>query len=142
MRGVFVSLYKGNQLRGCIGSHSSSIPLYKTVQLNALRSGLADPRFPHVTLEEIDDIQIEISVYLSCVDPISSVEEFEVGKHGIIIQKDVKSATFLPHVATTQGWDRITTLQQLCKKAGLEANAWKAKDAVFRVYETQIFSEE
>ena len=53
-----------------------------------------------------------------------------------------KSATFLPHVATKQGWDRIKTLQQLCKKAGLEANAWKAKDAMFRVYETQIFYEE
>jgi AmmeMemoRadiSam system protein B len=84
MRGVFVSLYKDNQLRGCFGTHGSSIPLYKTVQLMTLNSGLSDPRFPPLTLEEIDEIQIEISVYLSCVDPISSVEEIDVGKHGII----------------------------------------------------------
>jgi AmmeMemoRadiSam system protein B/AmmeMemoRadiSam system protein A len=141
-RGVFVSLYKDGQLRGCIGSHSSSLPLSRAVQLMTLKSGLDDPRFPPLTLEELDTIKIEISVYLSSVDPISTIEDFMVGKHGIIINKDGRSATFLPHVATKQGWDKKTTLQQLCKKAGLEANAWKAKDAQFRVYETQIFCEE
>ncbi len=141
-RGVFVTIYKGSELRGCIGNHMPEIPLCECVQRMALESGFNDPRFSPLKEEELDDIRIEISVYLTGVEPIESIEEFEVGKHGIIMQKGSRSATFLPKVPVEQGWDKVTTLKYLCLKAGLEPNAWKDGDTRFAVYETQVFCED
>jgi len=139
--GVFVTLYKNGQLRGCIGNHQSSFPLWQTVGLLAVSSGFSDPRFPPLRQEELGDITIEISVYLSRIEPIKSIDEFEIGKHGIILQKGNRSATFLPQVALEQGWDKETTLDNLCLKAGLPPGAWKDKNAILEIYRTQVFHE-
>lgn len=138
-RGVFVSLYLDSRLRGCIGTHESHLPLYRTVQRMAVASAFGDPRFPALTQEELDQITIEISVYLSYVEPIRTLDQYAVERHGIIIYNQGQSATFLPNVASKQGWNKQTTLRQLCLKAGLEADAWRSSDAHFAVYETQVF---
>ncbi|MBN2324478.1 MAG: AmmeMemoRadiSam system protein B [Spirochaetes bacterium] len=140
-RGLFVTLYRQGALRGCIGCHMSSLPLHKAVQLMTLESALHDPRFSPLRSEELDGIRIELSVYLTHVEPISSAGEYVPGTHGIILTNKDRSATFLPQVPIEQGWDRKETLRQLSVKAGLPPDAWKEKDTAFSVYETQIFSE-
>lgn len=141
-RGLFVTLYRRGSLRGCIGSHMSSLPLYRAVQLMALESALHDARFPPLSYEELEEIRIELSVYLTHVEPISSAREYVPGKHGIILTNRGRSATFLPRVPIDQGWDRKQTLRRLSQKAGLPEDSWKARDTEFAVYETQVFSEE
>ena len=138
-RGVFVSLYRKNNLRGCIGNHSTDDCLCHAVPRMAVASGFRDPRFPPLGTEELSEVSIELSVYLTPVVPVSGPEEIELGKHGIILTRGSNRATFLPKVALEQSWDKPTTLALLCRKAGLPAEAWRHSDARLSVYQVQAF---
>ena len=140
-RGIFVTLKKNSELRGCTGCIHAQLRLFELVGQMAIASDFNDSRFPPLSGSELENIRIEISVYLSKVVPIDSVKEFVVGRHGIILQKGEYGSTFLPHVAGEQGWDRMTTLECLCMKAGLAPDAWKDKGTQFFIYETQVFHE-
>lgn len=140
-RGCFVTLTRNGQLRGCIGVHESDRPLIEMVPDRAVAAAFFDPRFQPLQADELDKIKIKISVYLTNVYRISSIEEFQMGVHGIILLKNGKGATFLPEVPIEAGWrTKEEEMQQLCHKAGLPPDAWK-KDAEFWVYKTQIFDE-
>jgi hypothetical protein len=139
-RGVFVTLNKDGELRGCMGHFEADTPLYGIVARQTVMSAFQDPRFPAVSEDEISRITIEISV-LSVPGPVKSYEDIIVGKHGVILQKNGRGATFLPQVAPEQGWDRDTLLSQLSLKAGLPRDAWKS-GATFLVYTAQVFGEE
>lgn len=139
-RGVFVTLHKHSELRGCIGYIEPIKPLHQAVIDNAINSAFQDPRFEPVTVKELTDIEIEISV-LTPPAEIKGPEEFIVGKHGIIIRKGFYNAVFLPQVAPEQGWTREETLSHLCMKAGLQADEWKKPGMRFFVYTADVFSE-
>lgn len=132
---VFVTIKKNNSLRGCIGHTQATMPLYKSVIKNAIAASSSDPRFPAITKEELNEIEIEISV-LSPLNQVKNTNDITVGKHGLVIKKGVYSGLLLPQVATEQGWDRQTFLEHLCDKAGLQRNAWK--DAELYSFTAQI----
>ena len=138
--GVFVSLKIGGKLRGCIGNFQSELPLFREVARMALASATRDPRFYPMKEADLDAFAIEISV-LSPLSKIDSVEEIEVGRHGIYIEKGFYRGVLLPQVATEHGWDRPTFLRQTCVKAGLPTNAWEAEDAEIYVFSAQVFGE-
>jgi len=140
-RGVFVTITESGDLRGCIGHHEADQPLYITVPQMAVAAAFSDPRFPQLAKEELAQIKIKISVYLTNVYKINTLDEFVMGKHGIIMHKDGRSATFLPEVPAEAGWKtKEEEMTYLCRKAGLSLNAWK-EGADFWVYETQVFDE-
>jgi AmmeMemoRadiSam system protein A len=136
-RGAFVTINKKGQLRGCIGYVQAYKPLYQTVEEMAAQAAFSDPRFDPVTEKELPDVEIEISV-LTPLRRIKRVEEIEVGKHGILIEKGFYSGLLLPQVATEYGWDRKTFLEHTCLKAGLPADAWKDKDVVISIFSADI----
>ena len=138
-RGAFVTLEKQGHLRGCIGYILPRVPLHQAVIENAVNAALHDPRFPAVRPAELGDIEIEISV-LSVPHEVPSLDDFVVGRHGLIIEKGFRSAVFLPQVAPEQGWDRVQTARQLCMKAGLPADAWK-EGMTFKVFTAEVFGE-
>lgn len=138
-RGVFVSLYKDDKLRGCIGTFITDKPLYETVMEMAIAASTDDPRFPPVTIEELKHIIIEISV-LSPLQKIKDVSEIEVGRHGIYIVKGFNRGCLLPQVATESGWDRETFLKMTCLKAGLPPDEWR-KGADIYIFSAEVFSE-
>ncbi len=135
----FVSLHTNGRLRGCIGSLQATEPLYRNVINNARGAAFQDPRFMPLQKQELENVTIEISV-LTPPLPIAGPEEFEVGRHGIILRKGRYRSVFLPQVAPEQGWDRETTLDHLALKAGLRADAWR-KGASFDVFEAVVFGE-
>ena len=137
-RGAFVTINKRGQLRGCIGYIQSYKPLYQTVEEMAAQAAFNDPRFDSVTERELPDLEIEISV-LTPLKRIKGVEEIEVGKHGILIEKGFYSGLLLPQVATEYGWDRKTFLEHTCLKAGLPTDAWKDEDVVISIFSADIF---
>ena len=137
-RGAFVTLKKHGQLRGCIGHIKGIKPLYKTVGEMAVAAAFNDPRFNPVTEAELSDLEIEISV-LTPLRRIKDVEEIEVGKHGILIEKGFYSGLLLPQVATEYGWDRKTFLEHTCLKAGLPTDAWKDKDTMIYIFSAEVF---
>lgn len=139
-RGVFITIYKDGDLRGCIGRHESDLPLYQTVAQMAVSAACHDFRFPPLRKEELNEIKIKVSVYLMSPTEIKSLDQFELGKHGIIIEKAGRSATYLPEVATEQGWTKEETLSSLCQKAGLSPDAWR-EGTKFYIYATQVFGE-
>jgi AmmeMemoRadiSam system protein A len=149
--GAFVTLRKPGRnkkiddvesLRGCIGHIISKEPLYKVVRDMAIASSTEDTRFPPVTKEELKDIKIEISV-LSKPQLIKNIDEFELGKHGVIVQKGFNQGVFLPQVATETKWNKKEFLSNLClHKAGLPPDAWQDKDTKIYIFEAEVFEEE
>jgi AmmeMemoRadiSam system protein B/AmmeMemoRadiSam system protein A len=138
LRGAFVTINKQGSLRGCIGHIKGVKPLYKSVEEMAAAAAFQDPRFPPVTKKELKDLDIEISV-LTPFEQITDVNEIEVGKHGIYMERGFYSGLLLPQVATEYGWDRNTFLEHTCRKAGLPLDAWKDKDTRIYIFSADIF---
>ena len=84
------------------------------------------------------DLTYEISV-LTPFHRVESVEEIQVGTHGIYIRRGSTSGLLLPQVATEYGWDRDTFLRETCNKAGLPRDAWKDKEAEIYIFSAEIF---
>jgi AmmeMemoRadiSam system protein A len=137
--GAFVTLTEQGQLRGCIGHMDEDLPLCQTVGYCALQAALNDPRFPPVGLKEWPRVSIEISV-LTPLKPVGGYGDILIGRDGVVIEKDGRSAVFLPQVATEQGWDRDQMLEHLCTKAGLPPGSWR-QGASFRTFQAIVFSE-
>ncbi len=137
--GAFVTLRKYRELRGCIGRFEPNEPLYKVVQQMAIAAATEDYRFPQVQANELKELDIEISV-LTPMRKINSIDEIELGKHGIYIKKGLRSGTFLPQVANETGWSREEFLSHCAQeKAGIGWDGWK--DADIYIYEAMVFSE-
>jgi AmmeMemoRadiSam system protein A len=136
--GAFVTLKRRGELRGCIGYTEAVMPLWETVKQVAVQSAFHDPRFPGIEEREWADIDMEISVLTPFVR-ISSIEEIEVGRHGLYMEKGRHSGLLLPQVATEQGWDRTTFLRYTCWKAGLPEDVWKSKDTAIYIFSAEVF---
>ncbi len=140
-RGTFVTLHKNDKLRGCIGNMVGQKALWKTVRDMVIESALNDSRFSPVTKEELNQIDIEISV-LTPLERVDDVEKIIMGKHGVIIKKGFRQGVFLPQVADETGWSREEFLSALCShKAGLPVDAWKDKDVEIYIFSAQVFGE-
>jgi len=138
-QGVFVTLKKKGELRGCIGRIIGDEPLGKLVGTMAIQAAFNDRRFNPLTAEELKDIEIEISV-LTPMKKVAGASDILVGRDGVVLSKDGYSAVFLPQVAPEQGWSRDEMLDHLCQKAGLDAECWK-KGAQFSTFQAVVFSE-
>ena len=138
--GVFVTLHRRGRLRGCIGYLEAVKPLVQAVQEMALAAAFQDPRFQPLRPEELAEIDLEISV-LSPMRRIDTIEEIQVGAHGLYVERGVCRGLLLPQVATECGWDRTTFLQQTCGKACLPANAWQDPATRIFVFTAEILKE-
>jgi AmmeMemoRadiSam system protein B/AmmeMemoRadiSam system protein A len=139
--GAFVTLNRDNRLRGCIGTFHADEPLYKIVARMGRQAAFSDPRFPPVEKEEMEIIDIEISV-LTPMKRIEDPEKVEVGRDGLYMIKGFRSGVLLPQVPVEYGWDRLRFLEQTCMKAGLNPQAWKDEDTEIYTFQAEIFGEE
>lgn len=139
--GAFVTLHKGDELRGCIGNMIGRGPLVETVRDMAIAAATEDPRFPAVRPDELKCIDIEISV-LSPLARIKDVGEIQVGTHGILMRRGMYQGVLLPQVATEWKWDREEFLTHTCLKAGLPIDAWKDPETVIEIFSAEVFGEE
>lgn len=146
--GVFVTLNKNGELRGCIGFPEPVYPLYDGIIKAAYSAAFSDPRFPPVDKNELSDISIEISVLTKPEKIIVKktdeyIKEVKVGRDGLIIRAGMGSGLLLPQVATEYKWDSKTFLEQTCVKAGLPPDSWQNTESieVYR-FQSQVFSEQ
>jgi len=130
---------KTNELRGCRGETTASRPLIQSVVKMTIASAVDDPRFFPVILKEVPDIKIEINVLSEMYE--ITVDEVEVGKHGLLIKKGYLAGLLLPQVPIHNNWDKEKYLRQLCKKAGLSTDAWQSPDTNLYGFETSEWSE-
>jgi len=144
-QGVFVTLNMDGQLRGCIGTLTATESIVDGVTRNALNAALHDHRFTPVLPEEIDSIDIEVSVLTAPVpveytDGVDLLSKLRPGVDGVIIRQGAARATFLPQV-----WDQLSGpeefLTHLCLKAGLAGEAWQISKVDVLIYQVQHFEE-
>ncbi|HEV2348642.1 MAG TPA: AmmeMemoRadiSam system protein A [Terriglobia bacterium] len=136
--GAFVSLHKGEFLRGCIGHIEVVKPLAQTVRECAFSAAMFDPRFHPVTPEELAELRIEISVLSPFFDITPG--QVEVGAHGLFVSQGTLRGLLLPQVAVQWKWDRERFLSETCRKAGLHENAWR-HGARIQAFTAQVFAE-
>jgi len=125
---LFVSWHKTStknknesSLRGCKGTFSS-LKLFDGLAEFSLNSALQDSRFSPITAQEIPRLECGVSL-LTNFEDVKSVWDWEVGKHGIIIdftdpRGKHRNATYLPEVAPEQNWDKMACVQSLIEKSG------------------------
>jgi AmmeMemoRadiSam system protein B/AmmeMemoRadiSam system protein A len=143
--GAFVTVHnlgerarREGRLRACMGVIEARQPMVDAV-VQAAVSAAHDPRFPALTVSELDEVELEVSV-LSPTRAVPGPESIEVGTHGVVLTKGRNRAVFLPQVAVEQGWDRDTMLDYLARKAGLRTDDWR-QGATFEVFTAQVFAE-
>ncbi|MEA3438602.1 MAG: AmmeMemoRadiSam system protein B [Thermodesulfobacteriota bacterium] len=144
-RGTFVTLKIDGRLRGCIGSLTSNESILTGIIRNALNAAFRDPRFPPLTTDEFEHVDIEISILtkpqqLEYTDYSDLLSKLRVNVDGVIIRKGRAGATFLPQV-----WKQLPEpenfLSRLCAKAGLSADSWKNTKLEVLTYQVQYFEE-
>jgi len=145
-QGVFVTLNKNNELRGCIGFPEPVFPLFKAIIKAARSAAFEDTRFPPLQKEELKDIKIEISVLTvpALIDVEKSEDYFKkikIGEDGLIIKSSLGSGLLLPQVAIEYNWDVKEFLGHLCEKAWLKQDAWKDINNQIYKFQAQIFKE-
>ena len=138
-RGAFVTFEKHGQLRGCIGHMAEDTPLALTVCRMALQAALRDRRFRPVGAVELPALEVEISV-LTPFARVAGPQAIEIGRDGVVVEKQGQRAVYLPQVAPEQGWDRDETLGHLCQKAGMAADCWQ-EGATLYTFQAEVFSE-
>lgn len=135
--GAFVTLKENAMLRGCIGRFEPNEALYQVIIDMTISASRYDTRFHPVTKEELDNIEIEISV-LTPRKKVNSIHDVVVGKHGLYIRYGSKNGTYLPQVAIDMGWDKEQFVRSCCvEKAGIAPE--HCKDATLYIYEAIVF---
>jgi AmmeMemoRadiSam system protein B/AmmeMemoRadiSam system protein A len=145
-RACFVTLTKKGELRGCIGSIFPEESLYQAVIRRAKSAATEDPRFPPVRSNELKEIEIEISVLtvpkaLAFASPDDLLAKLRPGVDGVVLHVDDGQATYLPQV-WEQLPDKRQFMNELAKKAGLPAYAWRKPGATVMTYQVEAFKEE
>ena len=145
-QGVFITLTKHSKLRGCIGFPKAVYPLQRAIIEAARSAAFQDPRFPNVEESEMEDICIEVSVLtvpklIEVEDYKEQLNKIELGKHGLIIRKNIFSGLLLPQVFIDHDSSPLEALEMTCQKSGLLKDAWKEKDAQIFSFSAQIFKE-
>jgi len=144
-RGCFVTLHKGGSLRGCIGTIEPTTTLLSCVEENAINAAFRDPRFTPIGRDEIDAIDIEISVLtvprqIKFRDGEDLKRKIIPGVHGVILSQGYRRSTFLPQV-----WEQLPQiedfLEHLCLKGCMTRSAWQEPRTCVQVYEAEYFSE-
>ena len=140
--GAFVTLHKESEgLRGCIGNMAGLGPLYQTIADMAIEAATGDPRFSPLSSQELDEVDIEISV-LSPLKRVASHEDVKIPGHGVLVRKGLRSGVYLPQVADEAGWEKEEFLTSLCgHKAGMDPKAWKDPSTEIYVFTAEVFGE-
>ncbi len=137
--GAFVTLHNHGDLRGCIGHIEPAERLGTVVPSCAVAACSSDTRFPPITLAELPEIDIEISL-LGRLESIAGPQDVEVGRHGLVVERGWQRGLLLPQVATEWKWNAGEFLAHTCQKAGLPRDAWRHGAKVWR-FEAEVFSE-
>ncbi len=144
-RGVFTTLTKHGELRGCIGFPYPIKRLDEAIIESAIAAATEDPRFSPVSLEEMDEIVVEVTILTPPekidVKPTELPKHVEIGKHGLMVKRGFYSGLLLPQVAVEYGFDSEEFLSQTCMKAGLPPDCWLMEGTEVYRFEGQIFKE-
>ena len=144
--GVFVTLNKKENLRGCIGFPTPVKKLYQSLVDSSIASATEDPRFPPVKYDELNEISFEVTVLTSpkevkVTNPLEYLNKIKVGRDGLIVKWEFGSGLLLPQVPVEYGWNEEEFLNHTCEKAGAPFDCWKNKSTIILQFEGIVFKE-
>jgi len=139
LRGVFVTLTKSGELRGCVGFPMPIKSISQAVYESAKEAAFSDPRFSPLREDELDSIKIEISILTMPQD--CKPNEIKIGRDGLIASYMGYSGLLLPQVAVEWKMSRIQFLEAVCNKAGLPKDSWNKPGFSLKKFSCEIFSE-
>lgn len=144
--GVFVTIHKKGDLRGCIGYPEPIKPLINAVIDSAISAATEDPRFPPMQPDELKVVDLELSVLtppqkVVVERPVEYLEKIKVGVDGLIMQKGYNRGLLLPQVPVEWGWDVEEFLINTCLKSGLQPDCWYDEDVEVYKFQAEIFQE-
>ena len=144
--GVFVTLTLNGELRGCIGYPLPEAPIARAVAENAVNAAFNDPRFPPLSRQEFNNLEIEITLLtvpkkIEFSNPEGLLKKIKIGRDGLMLRLGPYVGLFLPQVPVEQGWDKEQYLSHLCIKAGLEPDAWLKKQVSLESFQGAILRE-
>lgn len=131
----FLSIYFRRQLRECVGSIKSDQPLYEVTAQMVVSAAANDPRFSTVSVDEINELKIELSV-LTPLQLVTNINQIKIGQHGFYIVNGRQNGLLLPQVAISH---HLKILKQTCLKAGLPDNAWQFNKTEIYVFRAEVF---
>ena len=139
--GVFVTIKRRGELRGCLGTLQCSRGLAREVARCAADAASEDPRFPPVSSDELPELSIEVSILgpLEVIDP-RDASAIVIGRHGLVAEQDSRRGLLLPQVATEWGWTVDQFLRHTCIKAGLRGDAWQHGATISR-FDAEVFGD-
>jgi uncharacterized protein len=137
-RGLFVAVYVGEALRGCIGAFAGKGPLGVAAARVAVSAASEDPRFPPIGPEDLPELRITVSV-LGMRRLVQDPSAIRIGRDGLVVQRDLHRGVLLAHVAEAHGWGPEEFLKHTCLKAGLAADAWREADTKVEAYDVEEF---
>ncbi|MGO9648924.1 MAG: AmmeMemoRadiSam system protein A [Terriglobales bacterium] len=137
-RGAFTTIYFRGQLHGCVGFVLPVASLYRTIAETARAAAFEDTRFLPVTREQATELEVSLSI-LSGLQPIRP-EDVQIGRHGLLISHHGRRGLLLPQVPVEHAWDRVTFLEQTCRKAGLPPDAWQ-QGATIEAFTAEVFAD-
>ncbi len=140
--GVFVTLNDAQgRLRGCMGTLDAGLRLSEAVRTAAVNAALSDPRFPPVRPDELPRLGVQVSILTHPV-PMRSLDELQIGRHGVIVRRGRNRGLFLPQVATQFRLSPHQFLSLCCsEKAGLPPDAWRDPQTEVLLFETRCVAD-
>jgi len=144
--GIFVTLANRFGLRGCVGYPLPDKKLHTALLDASIAAATEDPRFPPVTLNEMDQIMFEVTVLtppevINVSNPHEYPSKIKVGRDGLIVKKGFNSGLLLPQVPVEYGWKEEEFLAHTCEKAGLPRDCWMDPDTMIYKFEGMVFKE-
>ena len=131
--GAFVTVRRSGELRSCCGALGEAMPLAMAIERAAVSAAKHDHRFPPISPHELPGLDIHVTLLSEMVPVVAKGADRRkavvIGKHGLRISRGNRQGLLLPVVAVEHGLDAEEFLVQVCRKAGLPANAWLADDA-------------
>lgn len=144
--GVFVTISKQDNLRGCIGFPMPDRKLCQSLADAAVAAATEDPRFPPVSPRELGEVSFEVTVLtqpevVSVRDPSEYPSKIRVGRDGLIVRWEFGSGLLLPQVPVEYGWNEEEFLSHTCQKAGAPGDCWRLKGTTVLRFEGLVFRE-
>jgi AmmeMemoRadiSam system protein A len=136
---AFVTIHCSGRLRGCVGRTDRTLPLAEVVAQCAIGAVLHDKRFRPLEAAELGKMSVEISV-LSEPD-VLPLQALEPGIHGVMVSRGQSRGLLLPQVASERGWSIERLIEETCRKAGLDANAWQDPETKVLAFTAEVFSD-
>ena len=145
--GLFVTLeyYMTHELRGCIGFIGKNQEVKDSIVDAALSAAFEDPRFIPISLHELDNLIIEVSILSEMIKIKGGIEKIlravKIGRDGLMIKYGIYSGLLLPNVPVDEGWNAKEFLENVCIKAGLKKDYWSYPNVDLYIFQTQRFKE-